>query len=63
MEFMKCGWMPKVCVKVQENGTIARGAILVEWKFCQGDPLPTPSRLKNSHVMFFRVVFYFAALV
>jgi hypothetical protein len=63
MEFMKCGWMPKVCVKVQKNGTIADGATFVEWKFCQGDPGPAPSRLKKSHVMFFRVVLYFAALV
>ena len=63
MEFMKCGWMLKVCVKVQENGKIATGGILVQWKFSQGDAGPAPSRLKNSHVMFFRVVLYFAALV
>ena len=64
MEFMKCGQMPKVCFKVQTDGSVTPAAGFVLWKFNQGDPGPTPSRLKKSHiVMFFRAILYFAALV
>ena len=65
MEFMKCGRMPnlKVIVQVQPDGTISEGGHFFSWMFCKGDPGPTPSHLKKSHVMLFRAILYFAALV